>query len=41
MESVTKKRAAAFLIDTAISTAATFGIEYFLRKRLKMRLFMH
>ncbi|MEK8197548.1 MULTISPECIES: RDD family protein [unclassified Lysinibacillus] len=35
MESVTKKRAAAFLIDTAISTAATFGIEYFLRKKVK------
>ncbi len=35
MESVTKKRAAAFLIDTAISAAATFGVEYFLRKKVK------
>jgi len=35
MESVTKKRAAAFLIDTAISAAATLGVEYFLRKKVK------
>ena len=35
MESITKKRTAAFLIDTAISTAVTLGVEYFLRKKVK------
>ncbi|MBH9788093.1 RDD family protein, partial [Clostridioides difficile] len=35
MESMTKKRTAAFLIDTAVSTAVTFGVEYFLRKKVK------
>lgn len=35
MESITKKRAAAFLMDTAISTAVTLGVEYFLRKKVK------
>lgn len=35
MESITKKRAIAFLMDTAISTAVTLGVEYFLRKKVK------
>ncbi|WP_336636484.1 RDD family protein [Lysinibacillus fusiformis] len=35
MESITKKRALAFLMDTAISTAVTLGVEYFLRKKVK------
>lgn len=33
MELMTKKRTAAFLIDTAVSTAVTFGVEYLLRKK--------
>lgn len=35
MELMTKKRTAAFLIDTAVSTAVTFGVEYLLRKKVK------
>ncbi|MGP4070011.1 RDD family protein [Halobacillus sp. B29] len=39
MESVTKKRGAAFAIDLAISTAVTFGVEKLLRKKLKSEAF--
>ncbi|KPN94875.1 RDD family protein [Lysinibacillus sp. ZYM-1] len=35
MVSITKKRTAAFLMDAAISTAFTLGVEYFLRKKVK------
>ncbi|KOY80731.1 RDD family protein [Lysinibacillus macroides] len=35
MESITKKRTATYMIDVAISTTVTFGIEYFLRKKVK------
>ncbi|MFB7156345.1 RDD family protein [Lysinibacillus sp. NPDC056232] len=35
MKSITKKRTKAFLIDLAISTAVTTGIEYVLRKKVK------
>ncbi|KAB8133600.1 RDD family protein [Gracilibacillus oryzae] len=35
MKSITKKRTKAFLIDLAISTAVTFSVEYFLRKKVK------
>ncbi|MFY0517904.1 RDD family protein [Lysinibacillus sp. UGB7] len=35
MKSITKKRTKAFLIDMAISTAVTAGVEYFLRKKVK------
>jgi hypothetical protein len=35
MKSVTKKRFKAFLIDLAISTAVTAGVEHFLRKKVK------
>ncbi|WP_337019716.1 RDD family protein [Oceanobacillus massiliensis] len=35
MESITKKRTKAYLIDLAISTALTAGFEYFLRKKVK------
>ncbi|SFF57193.1 RDD family protein [Halobacillus alkaliphilus] len=39
MESVTKKRSAAFAIDLAISTAVTFGVEKLLRKKVKSEAF--
>ncbi|MGG4490228.1 RDD family protein [Metabacillus idriensis] len=35
MKSITKKRTKAFLIDLAISSALTAGVEYFLRKKVK------
>ncbi|CDO03829.1 hypothetical protein BN988_02357 [Oceanobacillus picturae] len=35
MKSITKKRTKAFLIDLAISSAITAGLEYFLRKKVK------
>ncbi|QKY68334.1 RDD family protein [Lentibacillus sp. CBA3610] len=35
MKRVTKKRTKAFLIDAAISAAVTYGVEYFLRRRVK------
>lgn len=35
MKSITKKRTKAFLIDLAISTAVTAGVEYILRKKIK------
>ncbi|MFE3572847.1 RDD family protein [Lysinibacillus sp. NPDC059133] len=35
MKSITKKRTKAFLIDLAISTAVTTGVEYVLRKKVK------
>lgn len=35
MKSITKKRTKAFLIDLAISSAVTAGVEYFLRKKVK------
>ena len=35
METITKKRIGAYLIDLAVATAATAGVEYFLRKRVK------
>lgn len=35
MKSITTKRTAAYMIDVAISTTVTFGIEYFLRKKVK------
>ncbi|MBG9453069.1 RDD family protein [Lysinibacillus sphaericus] len=35
MKSITKKRTKAFLIDLAISTAVTAGVEYVLRKKVK------
>ena len=35
MKSITKKRLAAIMIDTAISAAASFGAEYLLRKKIK------
>lgn len=35
MQPITKKRTKAFLIDLAISTAVTAGVEYFLRKKVK------
>lgn len=35
MKSVTKKRTKAFLIDVAISSVFTAGVEYFLRKKVK------
>lgn len=41
MESITKKRAIAFLMDTAISTAVTLGVEYFLRKKVKSEVVHH
>ncbi|AVQ97735.1 RDD family protein [Oceanobacillus iheyensis] len=34
MKSITKKRTKAFLIDLAISTAVTAGVEYFLKKKV-------
>ncbi|ELK45927.1 RDD family protein [Halobacillus sp. ACCC02827] len=39
METLTKKRLQAFLIDTAISTAAALTAEYFLRKKVKNEAF--
>ncbi|RKQ32692.1 RDD family protein [Oceanobacillus halophilus] len=39
MKTVTKKRTKAYLIDIAISTAATIGVEYFLRKKIKNEAF--
>lgn len=38
MESITKKRMKAFLIDLAISSALTAGVEYFLRKKVKSEM---
>ncbi|KOS68860.1 RDD family protein [Lysinibacillus contaminans] len=35
MEPVTKKRTKAFLIDVAVSSVVTAGVEYFLRKKVK------
>ena len=35
MKSITKKRWAAVMIDTAVSTAVSFGAEYFVRKKIK------
>lgn len=35
MIAITKKRTKAFLIDLAISTAVTAGVEYVLRKKVK------
>lgn len=35
MKSITKKRTKAFLIDLAISTAVTAGVEYVLRKKVQ------
>lgn len=35
MEKITKKRIKAYFIDLAISAAATAGVEYFLRKKVK------
>ncbi|MGE7694137.1 RDD family protein [Lysinibacillus sp. NPDC094177] len=35
MKSITKKRTKAFLIDLAISSAVTVGVEYVLRKKVK------
>lgn len=35
MKSITKKRTKAFLIDLAIAIAVTYGVEYFLRKKVK------
>lgn len=39
MKSITKKRTKAFLIDLAISSAVTAGVEYFLRKKVKSEAF--
>lgn len=36
---ITKKRFKAYLIDVAISTAATAGVEYLLRKKIKNEAF--
>ncbi|WP_107948921.1 RDD family protein [Lysinibacillus parviboronicapiens] len=35
MQSITKKRTKAFLIDLAISSVVTVGVEYVLRKKVK------
>ncbi|MFC4022415.1 RDD family protein [Oceanobacillus longus] len=35
MKSITKKRTGAILLDMAISSAVTAGVEYFLRKKVK------
>ncbi|PAV27949.1 RDD family protein [Virgibacillus profundi] len=35
MNAITKKRLKAYLIDAAISTALTAGVEYFMRKKVK------
>jgi hypothetical protein len=35
MKPITKKRTKAILIDLAISSAVTVGVEYFLRKKVK------
>ncbi|MFJ7952127.1 RDD family protein [Lysinibacillus sp. NPDC096418] len=35
MESITKKRAKAFMIDVAVSSVVTVGVEYLLRKKVK------
>lgn len=35
MKELTKKRIKAYVIDSAISTALSFGVEYFLRKKVK------
>ena len=35
MNSITKKRTKAFMIDVAISSVVTAGVEYFLRKKIK------
>ncbi|WP_067727421.1 RDD family protein [Oceanobacillus damuensis] len=39
MKSITKKRAKAYLIDLAVSSAVTAGVEYFLRKKVKNEAF--
>ncbi|MRH41414.1 RDD family protein [Aquibacillus halophilus] len=39
MKSVLKKRMKAYLIDIAISTAVTVGVEYLLRKKIKSEAF--
>jgi uncharacterized RDD family membrane protein YckC len=36
---ITKKRFKAYLIDVAVSTAATAGVEYLLRKKIKNEAF--
>ncbi|MDG5472329.1 RDD family protein [Jeotgalibacillus sp. ET6] len=38
MESITKKRTKAILIDLAISSVVTAGVEYLLRKKVKNEL---
>ncbi|MGJ9457328.1 RDD family protein [Oceanobacillus sp. CF4.6] len=35
MKAITKKRTGGFLLDMAISSAVTAGVEYFLRKKVK------
>ncbi|MDY0404884.1 RDD family protein [Virgibacillus sp. 179-BFC.A HS] len=39
MKTITKKRVKAYLIDVAITTAVTAGLEYFLRKKVKSEVF--
>lgn len=39
LKSITKKRTAAIMIDMAISTTVSFGVEYFLRKKIKNEAF--
>lgn len=39
MKNITKKRTKAFLIDLAISSAVTAGVEYVLRKKIKNEAF--
>lgn len=39
MKPVTKKRFKAFMVDLAISTTATAGVEYVLRKKIKNEAF--
>ncbi|WP_082233135.1 RDD family protein [Halobacillus massiliensis] len=39
MHSLTKKRSKALLIDFAVSTAVTAGVEYILRKKIKNEAF--
>ena len=39
MKPITKKRFKAYLIDVAVSSAATAGVEYLLRKKIKSEAF--
>lgn len=39
MKPITKKRFKAYLMDVAISTVATAGVEYLLRKKIKSEAF--